>query len=196
MNDIANLNPPLALAAIQKATLAVSFGMASDLLTGSLLRTLAASKPGGAFLELGTGTGLATAWLLDGLDAAATLITVDQDAAMQAIAQQYLGHDPRLTFYAMDGAQFILNQQAAGTRFDFIFADTWPGKYTEFEETLGLLKQGGFYLIDDMLTHPNWPAEHAPKVAALLTTLQQRKDLYVTQLNWASGLLLATKISE
>ena len=32
--------------------------MASDELTGSLLCTLAATKPGGNFLELGTGTGI------------------------------------------------------------------------------------------------------------------------------------------
>jgi hypothetical protein len=36
--------------------------------TGLFLRTLAASKPAGRFLELGTGTGVATAWLLDGMD--------------------------------------------------------------------------------------------------------------------------------
>jgi predicted O-methyltransferase YrrM len=41
----------------------LDFGMASDPLTGALLATLAASKPGGRFLELGTGTGGATAWL-------------------------------------------------------------------------------------------------------------------------------------
>ncbi len=33
--------------------------MASDTVTGTLLKTLAASKPGGKFLELGTDTGLA-----------------------------------------------------------------------------------------------------------------------------------------
>jgi predicted O-methyltransferase YrrM len=43
--------------------------MGSDLLTGSLLRLLATAKPSGSILELGTGTGLATAWLLDGMEA-------------------------------------------------------------------------------------------------------------------------------
>jgi predicted O-methyltransferase YrrM len=36
-----------------------------------MLRMLAASKPGGRFLELGTGTGIATAWLLKKIDIAA-----------------------------------------------------------------------------------------------------------------------------
>src|SRR5882672_9803696 len=39
----------------------LDFSMASDLQTGSLLSTLAASKVAGRFLELGTGTGLSTA---------------------------------------------------------------------------------------------------------------------------------------
>jgi len=39
--------------------------MPSDVMVGALLRLLAAAKPGGRMLELGTGTGLATAWVLD-----------------------------------------------------------------------------------------------------------------------------------
>jgi hypothetical protein len=31
------------------------------------------------------------------------------------------------------------------------------------------------------------------KVAALIATLEQRVDLTITKLNWASGLILATK---
>jgi predicted O-methyltransferase YrrM len=40
--------------------------MPSEPRTGAFLRELCAGKPGGNLLELGTGTGLATAWMLDG----------------------------------------------------------------------------------------------------------------------------------
>jgi predicted O-methyltransferase YrrM len=53
--------------------------MASEPKTGAFLAALAASKPGGRLLELGTGTGLGAAWLLAGMDAAARLDTVDAD---------------------------------------------------------------------------------------------------------------------
>ena len=53
--------------------------MASEPKTGALLAALAASKPGGRLLELGTGTGLGTAWLLSGMDADSHLDTVDTD---------------------------------------------------------------------------------------------------------------------
>lgn len=66
--------PPAALTDIERETKAIGFPMASDSWTGALLRTLAASKPRGALLELGTGTGLATAWLLDGMDSESTLL--------------------------------------------------------------------------------------------------------------------------
>jgi predicted O-methyltransferase YrrM len=53
---------------IAEATKAIEFNMASDMQTGSLLRTLVASKPAGEILELGTGTGLATSWIIAGMD--------------------------------------------------------------------------------------------------------------------------------
>lgn len=196
MNDTDKLRLPATWLAMHQATVATGFTMASEPLTGALLRALAASKPGGALLELGTGTGLATAWLLDGMDATARLVTVDHDSGLQALARQYLEHDPRVLFHTVDGGDFILAQYAAGARFDFIFADTWPGKYTHLDETLALLKPGGFYVVDDMLPQPNWPADHAPKVAALFALLAQRRELHVAQLHWASGLVIATKHSE
>jgi predicted O-methyltransferase YrrM len=79
MNDLCNLHEPAAMATLSEASRKAGFTMASEPLTGSLLRTLAATKAGGRFLELGSGTGLSTAWILDGMDAKATLTTVDSD---------------------------------------------------------------------------------------------------------------------
>ena len=101
--------------------------MASDHLTGSLLRTLAASKPKGKLLELGTGTGLATAWLLSGMARESRLITVDQDARVASVAKKHLGDDPRVTFLMEDAGPWL--EGASDYRFDLIFADAWPGKY-------------------------------------------------------------------
>ena len=195
MNDAINLNPPPVLQSIEKATQAIGFTMASDHLTGSLLRTLTASKPAGKFLELGTGTGLATAWILDGMDANAKLVTIEQDENFVAIAQKYLAKDQRINFHIADGESFIRELVAQNESFDLIFADTWPGKYFVLEETLSLLKVGGLYLIDDMLPQSNWPVDHPPKVAKLIQTLEQRQDFQITKLNWSTGLILATKIS-
>ncbi|MDQ0338431.1 putative O-methyltransferase YrrM [Caldalkalibacillus uzonensis] len=109
--------------------------------TGTLLSTLAAAKPGGRLLEIGTGVGVSTAWILQGMSDDAELVSVDLDEKAQAVARKYLGNDERVTFYTMDGEKFILENQDKS--FDFIFADSWPGKFYVLDETLKLLKPGG-----------------------------------------------------
>lgn len=191
MNDLSQLNEPKSLEFIWAGTRALGFTMASEPLTCSLLRTLAASKPGGRFLELGSGTGLSTAWLLDGMDAHARLITVDNDDRLLSVLSDGLGDDPRLTVVCADGDEFL--RSLGGQHFDFIFADTWSGKYRLLEEALALVNPGGLYVIDDMLPQPNWPEGHAEKVAQLVTALEQRDDFVITKMSWASGVILATR---
>jgi len=191
MNDGDNLYPPAALPAIEKETEALGFPMGSEAKTGCLLRTLAATKPAGAFLELGTGTGIGTAWILAGMDHYSRLTSIDNDATVMAVARRHLGHDPRVTFHTTDGAQFL--ETLRGQQFDFIFADTWPGKYDHLEEALRLVKPGGLYIIDDLLPQPSWPDGHAAKATALISDLHRRADLLLTKLSWSSGLIVATK---
>jgi predicted O-methyltransferase YrrM len=192
MNDDENIKLPPRLPQIMSETTRLKFAMASDPLTGSLLRTLAATKPGGDFLELGTGTGVATAWLLDGMDERSRLISVENDAAIIAVAKKCLGDDQRAGFFQVDGAWWL--EQAVLFRFDLIFADSWPGKYTHLDEALRLLKRGGLYVIDDMLPQPNWPDGHARRADELISILENRKDLIITKLNWSTGLIIGTKI--
>jgi predicted O-methyltransferase YrrM len=186
-----NINPPSITEKLAAATQAAGFTMSSDELTGSLLRILAASKPSGKLLELGTGTGMGSAWLLNSMDAHSTLTTVDQNEATTAIARSLLGADPRVTFLVTDGATFIKSQPPA--TYDLIFADTWPGKFFLLEKTLALLKSGGLYIVDDLLPQPKWEAEHLPKVEALIKTLEEHPDLHITKLEWSTGLIIATR---
>ena len=192
MNDLFNLNEPMILADIWADTRASGFTMASEPLTCSLLRTLAVSKPSARFLELGSGTGLSTAWLLDGMDSGSCLTTVDNDEVVLSILKRHLGADSRLSVVCADGDEFL--QSLRGQQFDFIFADTWSGKYRFLEEALDLLAPSGLYVIDDMLPQPNWPEGHAEKVAKLVATLEQLQGFRVTKLTWASGVILATKL--
>lgn len=191
MDEFAHLNSPAILTAILEDTRNLGFPMASEPLAGSLLRLLAATKPGGRFLELGTGTGLSTAWLLDGLDQAATLVSVDVDPEVQAIARRHLGNDHRLNLVTADAAVFLREQRA--TSFDFIFADAMPGKYEFLDEALALLRPGGLYVIDDMLPQPNWPSGHAPRVPQLLADLADRPEFRLATLAWSSGIAIAVK---
>jgi len=175
---------------IKQATDELKFSMASDLETCSLLRTLAASKPSGRFLELGTGTGLATIWIASGLDENSSLISIDNKESLMNVATKYI-NDSKIEFILGDAYEWIKNYQ--GKKFDFIFADAMPGKYDLFEETIDMLNEGGFYIIDDMLPRPNWPLGHDEKVKYLTNKLEDRNDLVVTQLNWSTGIMIAVK---
>lgn len=192
MDDLFNIDEPKAVPIIWAETHAAGFTMASEPLTCSLLRTLAASKPSARFLELGSGTGLATAWLLDGMDANSRLLTVDNDASLLAILERNLGSDVRLKVVCSDADEFL--RSLRGERFDCIFADTWAGKYRLLDEALELLNPAGLYVIDDMLPRPNWPEGHAEKAARLLAALESHTGFRVTKLSWASGIVIAARL--
>jgi len=190
-NEINNIPPIYHL--IRRETESAGFDMPSDLKTCSLLRTLAAGKPNGNFLELGTGTGLSTSWILDGMDESSKLLSIDSDIQFQQIAERFLGGDLRLTLVHGDGAEWI--RENKGLKFDFIFADTWPGKYDLLEETLSLLKTGGYYIVDDMCEQPNWPAGHDLKAQALVEKLDGIENVFATKLVWSTGLIILVKQS-
>jgi predicted O-methyltransferase YrrM len=191
MDDLSYIRPPATLPRILSRTAALRFEMASEDRTGALLRTLAASKPGGRFLELGTGTGVSTAWVLDGMDAASELISVDVNLSFQQAARDTLGADPRLTFVIDDAVDFLERQPAAS--FDFVFADALRGKYEGLDHALRVVKPGGMYVIDDMLPQSNWPDGHGSRVLALLDTMAAHQDFQITPMAWASGLLIAVR---
>lgn len=188
MNDLEISQVPVVLDAIRHDTQRLGFTMASEPQTGSLLRTLAASKPAGQFLELGSGTGVGTAWLLAGMDSSSHLDSVESDANVLEVARQHLDHASRVTFHLADGAAFLA--QARPQHYDFIYADTWPGKFTHLDLALTLLKVGGIYFVDDLLPQPSWPEGHAPKVPALITELENRAGFVGTKLAWTSGLMM------
>ncbi|NNE78034.1 MAG: SAM-dependent methyltransferase [Pricia sp.] len=176
---------------IERKSQEIGFSMPSDIYIGSLLRTLISSKPKGRFLELGTGISLSLSWMVDGMDENSKLWTVDNNPELIAIAQDYFGNDARINVICADGSEWIKN--FSGEKFDLIFADAWPGKYSEIDEVLELINVGGFYVIDDMIAQPNWPEGHQKNVDSLIEYLEKRSEFVLTKINWSSGLLLAVK---
>ena len=191
MTEEINQQIPKTYTDIDEATKKSGFTMASDVLTCSLLRTLAASKPSGKFLELGTGTGLSASWILDGMDFESSLISIDNDPVFLEIAERFLGDDKRLNLITTDGGKWVEDNKQQ--KFDYIFADTWPGKYLLLDEVLSMLNKGALYIIDDMLPQPNWPDGHQEKAVKLIEYLEKRTDLILTKQVWATGIIIGVK---
>ena len=194
---------PEVLEPLQKAAKDADFTMMSDPLTGNLLATLASSKPGGRLLELGTGVGLGTAWLLSGMDEGARLETVEVNPDLAQIAEEHLGSDKRLSIHTEDGLELLNRVQ--GQSFDLIFADAKPGKIDQPELALNLVAPGGFYVIDDLnlawkeqdeIYEPNdyildvWRGQRR-----VVEMLGERADFVCTEMRWSTGLMICTKVS-
>jgi predicted O-methyltransferase YrrM len=183
----------------------LGFAMSCDDLTGELLRTLAASKPQGRLLELGTGVGVGSAYLLDGMSDRASLMTVDIEASLTAVANRHLGSGERIGIVTEDARDFLLRQ--GDTSFDLIFADTWAGKLERPELALDLLAPGGVYVADDMKgmheARTDLPGV-APEVLRripeqwrnLLARIESRgREFATATLDWSTGILLCTRRS-
>ena len=191
MNEANITDPPEIYPELQAKCEEIGFTMPSDLYTGTLLKTLVTSKPAANILELGTGIGLSLCWMVDGMDANSKLTTIDNDTQLVEIARHYFGKDDRVAIVCENGSDWI--KRYTGDPFDLVFADAWPGKYSELDELLALLKMGGLYVIDDMLPQPNWPEGHEQKAQDLVTNLEERSDLSVVKMSWSTGVIIAAK---
>lgn len=191
MKDTNILDLPKLHFEIEAKSKEIGFTMPSDLFIGTLLKTLITSKPKSTIVELVTGIGLSLSWMIDGMDSDSKLITIDNDPKLTEIAKNYFGTDQRVEIICADASEWIKNYK--GEQFDLVFADAWPGKYSETDEILELIKVGGFYIIDDMLAQPNWPEGHQENVNKLIEYLENREDFNLTKLNWSTGIIIATK---
>ncbi len=191
MNDSLIPDIPKVYPQLEAKCKEIGFTMPSDIYIGTLLKSLIASKPNSNILELGTGIGLSLAWMIEGLDKHSRLISIDNDPNLIGIANDFFGNDPRVQLICSDGSDWIRNYD--GPFFDLIFADAWPGKYSELDETLQLLKVGGLYVIDDMNPQPNWPEGHAEKAENLIEDLASRQDFTMTMMNWSTGVVICTR---
>jgi predicted O-methyltransferase YrrM len=186
-----NRQAPAVLPDIARESRALGFDRQSEIRVGHLVRFLAATKPAGRFLEIGTGTGFGSAWLLDGMDQSSTLTSIEARLECSSIAQKYLGSDPRATFLVGDGDEFLMNAQAAS--YDLIFADAPPGKRDYPQRAFRLLKPGGIYVGDDMMPQDDWFPEYYPEAERMVNGLAAVPGMRTVGLDWSTGVVLMTK---
>lgn len=182
---------PCQVEQLLKESFLIDFQMACEDTVGAFLRVLAASKRDGNFLEIGTGTGVGTAWILDGMDASSHLTSIDINPIVQAVANKILGDDPRLTLIQIDGAEYL--RSLAENYLDLIFVDFRPGKFFDRDLAFRALKQGGFYFVDDLLPQSTWPVDHQSRVDSFFLEVQADERIVPLYLNTSSGIFVAVK---
>ncbi len=184
-------NLPDAVTAAKQRAEAFGFTKACADPVGRLLASLAASVPeGGRILEIGTGVGVGTAWISTGLgprnDVEVMSVEINRQLSDAARSCPWPGNVRVVNADAFDVIKVC-------GKFDLVFADAVPYKYDYIEDTISLLRPGGFLLVDDLKTRMGRAEANARK-DALRHLLLHHPKLQAVELEWSSGVILAATI--
>jgi predicted O-methyltransferase YrrM len=170
---------------------AAGFTMSCDPRVGRLLSVLAAALPrDGRILELGTGTGVGLAWIVDGLGARADVEVVSVELARDIAALAAGNEWPAFVELKVgDALEFVGHPE----RYDLIFADAQGGKWEGLEQTIDSLRPGGLLLVDDMEPTEYMHDEHRVKTVEVRERLLASERIAHVELNWATGLILCAR---
>lgn len=182
--------PPLVAAASSRARQA-GFPMSCDPAVGRLLAVLVAYLPARAQVaELGTGTGVGTAWITSGLlpRTDVTVTTIENDHQTAALAAR--GDWPSFVDLRHGEALDLLGE---GGTYDLIFADAPNGKWRGLDQTIAALGPSGMLVVDDMTPMPDWTDDHQAMQSQVRQALVTAPDLISVELAHGSGVILSTR---
>ena len=183
--------PPDRVLTAQAVARTCGFEYSCDDRVGQLLAALAAAVPAhGRILELGTGVGVGTAWLVQGLGGRGDveLVTVELDPGRAALARHHRW--PGYVDFVSGDAVALLPTLG---QFDLIFADAPGGKWEGLELTIAALRPSGVLVVDDMEPQLQWTDEQAGRQEDVRRTLLDHPALTSCELTWASGVMLSAK---
>ncbi|WP_019148301.1 O-methyltransferase [Timonella senegalensis] len=169
--------------------------------TGAALRQLAAISGARSVVEIGTGTGVSSMWLLEGMDAEGVLTTIDSEREFHKAAKAEFANagikstrTRTITGHALE----VLPRLADGA-YDLIFVGTEAIDYPSFiTQALRLLRTGGLLILDNALWYGKVadPAnrEEVPSLLREIGRSLLEDSAWIVSLQpTGNGLLLATK---
>jgi predicted O-methyltransferase YrrM len=169
---------------------------------GAALRFLAALIEARAAVEIGTGTGVSSLWMLRGMRPDGVLTSVDLEAEHQRLAKESFTEAgiPTQRVRLIPGAALDVLPRLTDGHYDLVFCDGDKLEYADYlNEALRLLKPGGIVAFDNALWHDRVadPAQRDAETVAIreLGRLVREHDLLLpVLLPVGDGLLVAKKV--
>jgi predicted O-methyltransferase YrrM len=171
---------------------------------GAALRLLAATVGAKAVVEVGTGAGVASVWLLRGMRPDGVLTTVDVEPEHQRAARETLTEAgiPANRVRLISGRALEVLPRLSDGGYDLVFVDADKAEYPDYlEQALRLLRPGGVVAFDNALWHglvadPAARDEETTAIRELGKTVRDDERLVAGLLPCGDGLLCAVKRPE
>ena len=113
---------------------------------GRLLGVLAAGCHEGRIGEIGTGVGVASAWMVSSMPTDCTLVTIEIDNDMAAHATSLLADDGRVMVLTGDASELL----PTCAPYDLLFADGGHQDAASYASLVDLMRIGGQIVMDDV----------------------------------------------
>ena len=157
---------------------------------GRLLAVLARQIRDGRILEIGTGFGVGSSWILSSIAPSVQFISVDNCFEKIKLTREAIRHKQAEFVYG-DWKEVISRGP-----FQFIFADAAIVKIVEGKQLLNTLDIGGMILMDDFTPEEHWPEEWKGKPDIVREFWLNHPGLTATEIYLTSktSAILATRI--
>lgn len=167
--------------------------------SGALLRFVARSIQAKHVVEIGTGTGVSSLYLLNGMADDGVLTSIDIEVEHQRVAKETLSaaEIPAGRFRLIAGRAMEVLPRLTDGAYDMVLVDADKSEYTlYFEQALRLLRSGGVIAFDNALWHDRVadPAQRDEETVALrdlVTMIRGHEGLTPVLAPVGDGLLLA-----
>jgi predicted O-methyltransferase YrrM len=171
---------------------------------GAALRLLASAIGAKAVVEVGTGAGVASVWLLRGMRPDGVLTTVDVEPEHQRAARETLSEAgiPANRVRLISGRALEVLPRLTDGGYDLVFVDADKTEYPDYlEQALRLLRAGGLVVFDNALWHgqvadPAARDEDTTAIRELGRAVREDDRLVAGLLPAGDGLLCAVKSAE